>query len=72
MSTTGADDFIRKTAEARGQVTAADLTGLPREDLVPTARYLVEGGRLCRVKHTSGGAKIEPLCNFTARVSEGA
>lgn len=35
-----------------------------------TGPYRVEGGRICREKFTRDGAIVEPLCNFTATVTE--
>jgi hypothetical protein len=64
----GFDDHI-----AQAGATAQDLENLPRQDLPPaieSARYLVDKGRICRVKKTKDGDITEPLCNFTAAVME--
>jgi hypothetical protein len=65
---TGIDDHI-----AQAGATAQDLEKLPRQDLPPAleiARYLIERGRICRIKKTRDADITEPLCNFIARVTE--
>lgn len=64
----GIDDHIEQVG-----ATAQDLERLPRQDLPPwtePVRYLTEKGRICRVKKTKDGDITEPLCNFTAAVTE--
>jgi hypothetical protein len=52
------------------RATAADVEGLPRDELEPCAPYLVSGGRICRRRQTKDGPVIESLCNFVASVTE--
>ncbi|MGH9893010.1 MAG: hypothetical protein ACREA0_13670, partial [bacterium] len=64
----GIDDYITQT-----RATTQDLENLPRQDLPPAAeraRYVTDKGRICRVKQTKDGDIIDPLCNFTATVTE--
>jgi hypothetical protein len=70
MSKMGADDFLGKKTAERGEATADDLEGLPREEILSTSGYVIDRGRLCRVKQTKDGPVIEPLCNFTAWINE--
>ncbi len=65
---TGIDDHIQHAG-----ATARDLEDLPRRDLPALGdppRYLVYQGRICRIKKTKDGDGTEPLCNFTASVTE--
>jgi hypothetical protein len=43
---------------------------LPEMVPEPEGPYLIDRGRLCRVRRTRDGRVIDPLCNFVARVTE--
>jgi hypothetical protein len=70
---TGLDDFFSTGATVQDLLALASPTlrplpaGQADED---TGGYAVEGGCLCRRKHTRDGNITEPLANFAARITE--
>ncbi len=61
------DVWFKPDAPGPESTVKGEAIGAPEQDSGP---YLMEGGRICRVKQTKDGPVIEPLCNFTARVTE--
>jgi hypothetical protein len=57
----------RLTKHHRDQEEAR--TAAPCSPCSPCSLYVIEGGRICRMKHTPDGEPYtEPLCNFQAKV----
>lgn len=63
----GIDDFLR----SHSLDEAIGLARKPEEAPTLSGGYRIEDGRICRVVIEKGGMeKVQPLCNFAARVTE--
>lgn len=63
----GARDFDRLLKDARASIAAECCNGCGADP----ARYVIEGGQHCLVRHgRNGERRAEPLSNFTAQVIE--
>jgi hypothetical protein len=59
---------LKKRAQERGAISSNGSSAAGAFD--STGPYRIEGGRIVKVRQTKEGPITEPLCNFTAEVTE--
>jgi len=64
--------FVEKTERrlAAERTDAARIAAEAAKDAPPPELYVVDGGRLCRVKLTKDGEVLVPLANFAAHITD--
>ena len=69
----GADDYLAQ-GHTLGELMTLEVTEEPVTKVLPGkasySQYIIQDGRICRLKQTRDGPKEVPLCNFTAKVTE--